>query len=75
MERAVYGISLDIVHNEQRRARRISIGTMGLTVLFMVCMLRTMHTALRDIRAKDASGAGDSAEGRETHNDKGYHNV
>ena len=51
---------LDIVHNQQRRARRISIGTMCLTVLFMICMLRTMHTALRDIRAKDAPAAGEN---------------
>ena len=35
------------------RARKIAVGTMGLTVLFVCGMLHTMHSALKEMRAKE----------------------
>ena len=36
--------------SNQRRARRIAVCTMGLTVLFMLGMVHLMHRSLREIR-------------------------
>ena len=39
------------------RARRVAIGSMGLTVLFMAAMAHTMHAALREVKAKEEAEA------------------
>ena len=39
--------------SSRRRARRIAVGTMGLAVLFVAGMFHTMHSALKEMRAKE----------------------
>ena len=45
-------LDADVV-SSRRRARRIAVGTMGLTVFFVAGMFHTMHSALKEMRAKE----------------------
>tara|TARA_B100000795_G_scaffold209688_1_gene163251 strand:+ start:230 stop:649 length:420 start_codon:yes stop_codon:yes gene_type:complete len=43
-------LSLSSLSSNRRRARRIAVCTMGLTVLFMLGMVHLMHRSLREMR-------------------------